>query len=156
MLKKNGILMKKLIIISTAILLQSLFADTYFLKTQKQEENSIFVKMSVDSNGFYSNGNHKDTGTQYNTEGFDKEGFDIEGLSKSSCIYHETTDHIKVDGRYPLKVIHQGVSISNHTYTSTSRGYETDLYVYSRGDIKWSTSYWNQKKYELCIQNKKQ
>ena len=148
--------MKKLLFLLIFANLFSLNAEKFILKTFNQNSSDFVVKRTANENGFYSDGTHKDTGTVYNPEGYDQEGFDSEGLSASNCFYDANTDHIKVDGRYPLKVHYQGIAISNHTYVSTVRGYETDLYVFTKGNLEWSTSYWNQKKYQVCVQHKKQ
>jgi hypothetical protein len=118
----------------------------YILKTNSNMKESIQVESSANENGFYLNGKHKDTGTAFNNEGYDQEGYDINGLSTETCIYEATTDHIKTDGRYPMRIHYNG---------TTYYEYDTSEYFFSRGNLMWSTSYWNQRKYEVCVKNKK-
>lgn len=124
--------------------LSNINATTYILKTSSNFQDSVVIELSVNEQGFYNNGIHKDTDTLYNPEGFDKEGFDLNGLGVLSCTY-DTSNYIKTDGRYPTRYYFNGVSTIS----------ETADYLFTRGEYDHGMAYWNQRWYEICSQSKK-
>jgi hypothetical protein len=63
------------------LFINNLFADTYIMKIENQIFNSISLSKSFNIDGFDNQGNHKDTNTVYNPDGFDINGFDINGYN---------------------------------------------------------------------------
>ncbi len=104
---------KSLLIIITVFNSLYLNAETFF----KIELNNHFVKSNqndsetiiYDDNGFAPNGIHKDTGTIYNTEGFNREGYDESGFNNIGVDINGNT-------RYPSEcATYNGLNFSGST-----------------------------------------
>ena len=86
--KKKELILKKILLMSLSLLTSTINAQQYLVMLDdKHYDKSIIVQNPTDDNGFYPNGEHKETGTLYNSQGYDKYGFDINGLGEKICNY---------------------------------------------------------------------
>jgi hypothetical protein len=148
--------MKKTILL-IALFGMNLSASNYLITLDsKHYDSRIIVNVLIDEKGFNSAGIHKDTGTLFDSNGYDNEGYDINGLGEKVCSY--TRDVGNESYVYGLAGYTHVVYLNGNEIGTLGRG-KYNMTVgntyYSLGELTEGSCLCNMRAYETCYQNKR-
>jgi hypothetical protein len=104
---------KKITIILTTFIISFHLSATYFVKLDSKHYKQSIVVKTIYQNGFNNSGIHKDTGTLFNSEGYDKEGYDINGFNEE-YIHKDTGTLFNSEGYDKEGFDSIGLNVSNY------------------------------------------
>ena len=128
--KSNG---TSILLILSILSISSLIAESYYVTLDNKLKDSITVTASTDEYGFNKDGINTDTGTNYDSEGYDANGF-----HKDTGIHRETGTEYDPEG-----YDHQGFGVGTCVYNDSNRiylGWSGTNHFYDSGILIQSTT----------------